>query len=96
MQMPYFPEIVQVVPHTDYTVTVYFSDGKIISYDLKPHLDSGIFRALQDRETFINCCTIMNNTLAWDVNRNGDVTTCIDIDPEALYAMEGIEDRPAV
>ena len=35
MQMTCFPEIVQVVPHSDYTVSVYFSDGKIVSYDVK-------------------------------------------------------------
>lgn len=95
MQMEYFPEIVQVVPHADYTVSVYFSDGKIVSYDVKPHLDRGVFHALRDEDTFINCCKIMNDTLAWDVDRNGDETTCIDIDPETLYALNEIEDRLA-
>ena len=96
MQMDYFPEVVQVVPHKDHTVSVYFSDGKIVSYDVKPYLDSGVFRALRDEETFMNCCTIMNDTLAWDVSRNRDATACIDIDPETLYALAGTEDRLAV
>jgi len=30
--MTYQPEIVQVVPYADYTVDVYFSDGKIVNY----------------------------------------------------------------
>ena len=38
MQMDYFPEIVQVVPHTDYTISVYFSDGKIVIYNVNPFL----------------------------------------------------------
>jgi len=37
--MDYTPEIVQVVPHEDYTVTVYFCDGKIVAYDVRPKLD---------------------------------------------------------
>jgi len=38
MQMTYSPEVVQVVPFPDHTVSVYFSDGKIVSYDVKPLL----------------------------------------------------------
>lgn len=46
--MDYTPEIVQVVPHEDYTVTVYFCDGKIVTYDAKQKLDQGVFRTLKD------------------------------------------------
>ena len=96
MRMDYFPEVVQVVPHEDYTVSVYFSDGKIVSYDTKPLLDKGIFRALRDMDTFKNRCGIMNVTLAWDIRGNGDPRECIDIDPFALYALEGVTDRLTV
>ncbi len=96
MQMTYFPEVVQVVPHSDYTVSVYFSDGKIVSYDVKPLLDKGVFRALSDGRTFMETCCIMNDTLAWDVTRSGDPADCIDIDPETLYALDAVEDRLAV
>ena len=37
--MDYTPEIVQVVPHDDYTVTVFFCDGKIVQYDAAPKLE---------------------------------------------------------
>ena len=60
MQMTYFPEVVQVVPFPDHTVSVYFSDGKIVAYDVKPLLDKGVFRALRDMEVFMNRCGIMN------------------------------------
>ncbi len=96
MQMTYFPEVVQVVPHSDYTVSVYFSDGKIVSYDVNPLLDKGVFRALRDESVFTDCCTIMNDTLAWDVARTGDPTDCIDIDPETLYALDAVEERLSV
>ena len=92
MQMTYYPEVVQVLPREDYTVAVYFSDGKIVSYDVKPLLDKGVFRALQSMDTFMNCCCIMNDTLAWDVERNGDPYACIDIDPDALYALDAVKD----
>ena len=93
MQMEYFPEVVQVVPNRDYTVDVYFSDGKIVCYDVGGLIDKGVFRALRDRDVFVDRCTIMNDTLAWDVAGNGDPSACIDIDPETLYALPAIEDR---
>ena len=96
MQIAFFPEVVQVVPFPDHTVSVYFSDGKIVSYDVKPLLDKGVFRALRDMEIFFNRCGIMNDTLAWDVAGNGDPTACIDIDPDTLYALDAIEDRLSV
>ena len=91
MRVDYFPEIVQVVPHTDYTVSVYFSDGKIVRYDVSPYLEEGIFQAIKDEQTFMNTCTIMNDTLAWDIN-NGDTSGCIDIDPESLYELDTMSD----
>lgn len=96
MQMIYSPEVVQVVPFTDHTVSVYFSDGKIVSYDVKPLLDKGVFRALQDMEVFMNRCVILNDTLAWDVAGNGNPAACIDIDPDTLYELDAIEDRLSV
>ena len=82
------PCIVQVVPHRDYTVSGYFVDGKIVVYDVKPKLESGVFKALQDMDFFMNQCKIMNDTLAWDLSGENDPANCIDIDPETLYALE--------
>ena len=90
--MNYVPDIVQVVPHPDYTVSVYFADGKIVVYDVKPKLGRGVFQALQNQDVFINRCKIMNNTLAWDVSGNNDTAGCIDIDPDGLYALEHAAD----
>ena len=94
--MDYTPDIVQVVPHNDYTVTIYFCDGKIVVYDVTPKLESGIFQNLKDLSVFLNNCRIMNDTLAWDLSGNNDPTDCIDIDPDYLYSLEYAEQAGAV
>ena len=94
--MDYTPEIVQVVPHEDFTVTVYFCDGKIVTYDAKPKLEQGIFQRLKDHSFFIQNCKIMNDTLAWDLTGKNDPSECIDIDPEYLYGLDCTEDPIAV
>lgn len=43
-----FPEIVQTVPTKEHTVYVYFEDGKIVCYDVKPLLEKEVFAALKD------------------------------------------------
>ncbi|BCN32713.1 DUF2442 domain-containing protein [Anaeromicropila herbilytica] len=88
-----FPEIVQVAPNENYTVTVHFEDGKIVLYHVEPLLEKEIFQPLKDKNVFMNTCTIMNDTLAWDLSGNRDTRKCIDIDPETLYALQAIEDR---
>lgn len=88
----YFPEIVQVVPHEDYTVTVYFHDGKIVLYDVRPKLDKGIFAQLQDINIFMERCTILNDTLAWDIAGNRNTSECIDIDPDMLYELPAVQE----
>ena len=65
-------DIVQVVPFEDYTVYVYFEDGKIVCYDAKPLLDKKVFEPLRDKDFFLNSCTILNGTLAWDVTGTRD------------------------
>lgn len=91
----YFPVVVQVIPKKDYTVYVYFDDGKIVLYDLSEKLDKEIFKPLRNIDTFMNSCTVMNETLAWDIEGNRDETKCIDIDPCALYELSSIEEKIA-
>lgn len=82
-----FVKIVQVVPHEDYTVSVYFADGKVTRYDVSDKLDNGVFKALKDKSIFMTRCTILNDTLAWDVSGTQDPYSCIDIDPVTLYNL---------
>ncbi len=90
-----FPKIVQVLPTEEYTVYVYFEDGKIVCYDVKPLLEKEIFAVLREMEYFINTCTIMNDTLAWDISGNRDSTKCIDIAPDTLYMLDAVKEKIA-
>lgn len=90
-----FPKIVQVVPTEEYTVYVYFEDGKIVCYDVKPLLEKEVFAALKETAFFMNACTIMNDTLAWDMSGNRDNSKCIDIDPDTLYELDAVKERIA-
>ena len=91
----YFPEIVQVIPYEDHTVQVYFSDGKIVLYDVKPKLGQGVFSQLTDLRVFMETCTILNDTLAWDIGGKRDESRCIDIDPDTLYDLPAVDERIA-
>ncbi|MCM1086917.1 MAG: DUF2442 domain-containing protein [Muribaculaceae bacterium] len=88
-----FPKIIQVVPTREYTVYVYFEDGKIVCYDVKPLLDKEVFAALREVGYFMKTCTIMNDTLAWDVSGNRDNTMCVDIDPDMLYGLDAVKEN---
>ena len=91
--MDYFLEIVQVIPHKDFTVSVYFSDGKIVLYDAKPFLHTEVFSKVSDIDVFMESCTILNDTLAWDVAGDRNESECIDIDPDTLYSLPGSVER---
>ena len=90
-----FYDIVQVIPNEDYTVYVYFEDGKIVCYDAKTLLKKKVFEPSKDIEFFMNACTILNGTLAWDVTGTRDCSKCLDIDPEMLYELENVSEKIA-
>ena len=46
------PKVVQVVPTEEHTVYVYFEDGKIVCYDVKPLLEKELFAVLREVENF--------------------------------------------
>ena len=87
-----FPKIVQVIPTAEYTVYVYFDDGKIVCYDVKPMLSKKVFAPLADVQFFMETCTVMNGTLAWDVTKDRNPQTCIDIDPDTLYGLDSVKE----
>ena len=83
--MEYMPEVIQVIPTEDYTVYVYFDDGSIKLFDAKKIIQQGVFQPLQDITLFIDGCTVLNGTLAWDLEGNYSESTCLDIDPFTIY-----------
>ncbi len=90
-----FPKVVQVMPMKNYSVYVYFEDGKIVCYDMSPMLEKEVFRPLKDIDVFIKTCTVLNDTLAWDIQGNRDNSACLDIDPDTLYELEFVEEQIA-
>ena len=76
-------------------MTVYFHDGKIVCYDMAEKVKRGLFPQLKDIHTFMETCTILNDTLAWDIAGNRDVSNCIDIDPDVLYQLPAVDERVA-
>ena len=83
-----FHSVVQVIPYEDYKVYVYVEDGKIVCYDAKPLLAKKVFEPLKNLDFFMNACTILNDTLAWDLSGDRDTTRCLDIDPDMLYELD--------
>ncbi len=90
-----FPKVVQVIPMKSYSVYVYFEDGKIVCYDMSSMLEKEVFCPLKDIDIFINTCTVLNDTLAWDIQGNRDNTACLDIDPDTLYGLQSVEEQIA-
>jgi Protein of unknown function (DUF2442) len=88
-------KVIQVKPNSNFTVYIYFSDGKIKLFDMKLFLNKGVFSQISDLDSFLNKCTVMNGTLAWDLSGKFDPTNCIDIDPETIYSMaEDVASNP--
>lgn len=78
--------VIQVKPTDDFQVYVYFEDGKIKLFDMKPVIaKGGVFDKISSIDDFKSKCTVMNNTLAWDINGDFDSYNCLDISPETIY-----------
>ena len=53
-------------------------------------IGKGVFKPLESIDFFIERCTVMNDTLAWDVTGTFDPRECIDIAPETIY-VDGVD-----
>jgi hypothetical protein len=60
----------------DYMLELTFENSEIKIFDVKPYLDTGVFKTLQDK-IFFNLVKVAFNSIEWP---NG-----IDLDPEVLY-----------
>ncbi len=88
--------IIQVLPADDYKVYLYFVNGEVRLFDAKEIVGKGVFRILKDKKIFVERCTVLNNTLAWDVKGNFDPYECLDLDPEVLYEKSIKVDDPLI
>jgi hypothetical protein len=69
-------KVKSVSPLSNYMLLLTFEDGERRRFDMKPYLDCGVFRSLQDTSMF-NTVRICADSIAWQNN--------VDIAPETLY-----------
>ncbi len=75
------------------SIFVYFNDGTVRQYDASKLITrQGVFQELQNLETFRSCLTVLNGTVAWDLEGNRDETRCIDIDLFIVYESPVVKD----
>jgi len=70
------PRVNAVKPNKDYSITLTFTNGEVKIFDMKPYLEIGIFRELQDKELFNSVRPCMGS-IQW---QNGQ-----DLCPDTLY-----------
>jgi hypothetical protein len=84
--MDYIPVVVQTLAGVDYTIYIYFDDGSVRLYDAEKIVNSGgVFEPLKDKEFFREHLTVLNHTVAWDMDGTRSTENCIDLDPITLY-----------
>lgn len=66
-----------VVAHDDYTLVIDFDNGEKGILDMKPFLEFGVFKRLQDRTAFRRV-RVAFDAVEWDSG--------VDLDPEFVYA----------
>lgn len=68
--------VTEVKPLSDYQLLLTFENGEKRIFDMKPYLNKGIFKELQDEKKF-RSVRVSFDSIEWS-NR-------ADIDPEVLY-----------
>lgn len=71
-----YPAIKNVKPQNNYLLLLTFENGEKRQFDMKPYLDTGIFRELKDMKMFKTVRTSFD-TIEWKNEA--------DFDPEILY-----------
>ena len=70
------PRIQALRPNPDYTLTIRFANGEVRRFDVKPYLNTGIFKELQDLGLFNSVRPVLGS-IQW---KNGQ-----DLCPDTLY-----------
>jgi hypothetical protein len=73
-------KVTAVVANTDFSLDVRFSDGSTKRFDVRPYLDRGIFKELNDLDYFKQA-RVAFGTVQWPHEQ--------DIAPETLY-LDGV------
>jgi len=72
-----YPAVCEVIAHKDFSLSVVLDNGEKRLLDMKPYLDFGVFKKIQDYEKFKNV-RVAFDTIEWDEG--------VDLDPEFIYA----------
>jgi len=70
------PRVKGVKPNPDYTITLFFTNGEVKRFDVKPYLKIGIFQELKDQRVFNSVKPVLGS-VQWE---NGQ-----DFCPDTLY-----------
>ena len=81
----YLPRVLQVSPRPNYHLVVFFDDGSMGEVDAQPLLIGAVFAPLRDELVFREKVTVLNHTVAWDLDGSRDGERCLDLDPVVLY-----------
>jgi len=93
--MDMIPKVTQAVAGEDYTIYAYFHDGTVRQFDANALIEQGgVFLPLRDEDFFRTRLTVLNDTVAWDMDGTRDPRTCIDLDPCEIYETCPIVDDP--
>ena len=74
----------KVKPLSDYQLELTFENKEIKIFDVKPYLDTGLFRTLKD-DNYFKMVKVSYDTIEWP---NG-----VDLDPEVLYEKSKVKTR---
>jgi len=74
----------KVKPLNDYNLELTFENNEIKVFDLKPYLDTGLFKTLKDEKIF-KMVKVLYDTIEWPNKA--------DLDPEVLYEKSKIKIR---
>ncbi len=70
------PRVKDVKPQDDYKILLTFENGELKIFDMKPYINKGFFKQLQDKNYF-NTVKPFMDSIAW---KNGQ-----DLCPDTLY-----------
>jgi len=71
-----YPRIKDVKPQDDYTILLTFTNDELKVFDMKPYINKGFFKQLQDKNYF-NTVKPFMDSIQW---KNGQ-----DLCPDTLY-----------
>ena len=71
-----YPSVKEVIPGSDYVLTVIFDNGERGVLDMKPILNFGVFQRIKDESAFKQV-RVSFDTIEWACG--------VDLDPEYVY-----------